>query len=48
MIGVKPDLEMIFFSSYDFLYVFLYVLKFLFFAFISGLKQPLIYRLRAI
>ena len=32
MIGLKPDLEMVSFSSYDFLYAFMYASKFPFFA----------------
>ena len=40
MVGLKLDLEMVSFSSYDLLCA----SKFLFSIFISDLKQPLIYR----
>ena len=48
MVGMKLDVEMVTFSFYDFLCAFLCASKFLFFLFISDLKQPLIYRSRTI
>ena len=48
MIGLKSDLEMVFFSSYDFLCAllsaFMYASKCLFSVFTSNLKRPRMYR----
>ena len=48
MVGLKPDLEMVSFFSYDIMCAFLCALKLLFFAFIGALKRAFIYRSRAI